>query len=253
MSREDPPVEAVPQRLDADAVCERCGTVNPEETLLCKTCGNNLRDQRLRRVAAGGLQAIPEARERTRWLGMLLTVFGILLILWTMFNVDNIETWLVQGFKVAQSGGGPDPEALWQSSGTKIYDELAQELDANPITEAEIGQALQQGPVAGKLAGRYFLREPGALRDTVIGSALVRREGDTIYFVARIGPNAEVRGEAFLKGATSLETRVAGARVNGEFLDVFGSAVRNKEGGYACYGLVGPNDEEYSGSAYPVP
>ena len=42
------------EHLDADAVCEACDTVNPEGTLLCKTCGNNLRDQRARRMKAGG-------------------------------------------------------------------------------------------------------------------------------------------------------------------------------------------------------
>ena len=42
------------ERLDADAVCGSCGTVNPEDTLLCKSCGNNLRDQRQTRIAVDG-------------------------------------------------------------------------------------------------------------------------------------------------------------------------------------------------------
>ncbi|MCX5757207.1 MAG: hypothetical protein NTU83_01615, partial [Candidatus Hydrogenedentes bacterium] len=50
MMEEGPQPQVDIERIDADAVCEKCGTVNPEETLLCKTCGNNLRDQRLHRV-----------------------------------------------------------------------------------------------------------------------------------------------------------------------------------------------------------
>ena len=38
--------------IEADAVCAQCGSANPEGTLICKTCGNNLRDQRLMRIAA---------------------------------------------------------------------------------------------------------------------------------------------------------------------------------------------------------
>ena len=46
--------EAV-EHLDADAVCEPCGNVNPEGTLLCKTCGNNLRDM-IQAIEAGQVE-----------------------------------------------------------------------------------------------------------------------------------------------------------------------------------------------------
>ena len=39
MSDEGPGADIPIQRLEADAVCEQCGTVNPEDTLLCKKCG----------------------------------------------------------------------------------------------------------------------------------------------------------------------------------------------------------------------
>jgi len=41
--------------IEADAVCAQCGSANPEGTLICKTCGNNLRDQRMLRITADQL------------------------------------------------------------------------------------------------------------------------------------------------------------------------------------------------------
>jgi hypothetical protein len=76
--------------IDADAVCEQCSTVNPAGTLLCKTCGNNLRDQRMRRLAADeGMEAVHASDRPIRMLTGLLVVLGLLAILWAAINVYN--------------------------------------------------------------------------------------------------------------------------------------------------------------------
>ena len=51
MAERNVPRQHSAERVDADAVCARCGAVNPEDSLLCKVCGNFLRDLRGRRLA----------------------------------------------------------------------------------------------------------------------------------------------------------------------------------------------------------
>ena len=67
--------------IDADTVCEKCATVNPEETLLCKSCGNNLRDQRIERMARGGAIELGDVGEsKFRILTGVLITIGFVLI-----------------------------------------------------------------------------------------------------------------------------------------------------------------------------
>ena len=82
--------------LDADAVCGACGTVNPEGTLICKQCGNNLRDQRHQRMHAADAEiGVDTAQSRRRIIDIGLGVFGILVVAWAVINVlnGNIDRW----------------------------------------------------------------------------------------------------------------------------------------------------------------
>ena len=87
------------ERIDADAVCIKCGTVNPEDTFLCKVCGNNLREQRARRVS-GATEVDIDAFEdsRSQWLRRALLAMAILYVVWVAINVsnNNIEEWLLR-------------------------------------------------------------------------------------------------------------------------------------------------------------
>jgi hypothetical protein len=254
MSQEVPGADIPVQHLEADAVCEQCGTVNPEDTLLCKKCGNNLRDQRLQRVAAGALEAPPRVRISPQALRALLALFAILVVLWVVLNVNNIEEFLVEGFKAAEaSDGAVDADYFWDSRDSERYASLLAELDSNPITDEEIQAAMESVPRRGEFEGRYCIQRSSAFRESVIGEALVKKEGDILYFVARIAPDVELRGEAQSKGLSSLETRFAGAKIGeDEFMDIFGSAIWNREGGYTCYGLAGPDDREFAAVAYQI-
>ncbi|HOJ68818.1 MAG TPA: hypothetical protein PLH06_08470, partial [Candidatus Hydrogenedentes bacterium] len=80
------------QVLDADAVCAQCGMVNPEGTLLCKNCGNNLRDQRMLRLQADeALQGRETAAEqRNTFLRNALGVLGVLVLLYLGLNASSL-------------------------------------------------------------------------------------------------------------------------------------------------------------------
>lgn len=96
----------VVEHLDADAVCELCGNVNPEGTLLCKQCGNNLRDQRSRRMhTTGGPTSVVESSfSISRIVRGVVIVFGICAVLWVALEaVSTIETWLMSGVQSAGS------------------------------------------------------------------------------------------------------------------------------------------------------
>jgi hypothetical protein len=200
------------------------------------------------------IEGVPRRRVHPQALRVMLALFAILLILWVVLNVNNIERFLVEGFRAAEATDDQvDADYFWDSGESKRYESLLAELDANPITDEEIAAAMESISPRGEFEGRYCIKRSGGFRDSVIGEALVQKDGETLYFVARVAPNVEIRGEALAKGLSSLETRLAGAKVGGgEFLDVFGAAVWNRDGGYACYGLAGPDDSEYAAVAYLV-
>ena len=112
------------EQLDADAVCEQCGSVNPEETFICKVCGNNLRDQRARRIA--GEQGVPPGVaetpiNRVRLFTGLLTALGIITILAAVIFIQDIETWLASAQATEDFS---DMASLWQGQSSQIFDEL---------------------------------------------------------------------------------------------------------------------------------
>ncbi len=247
--RQNIPVE----RIDADAVCERCGSVNPEDTLLCKTCGNNLRDQRARRMAPDAALDIGEVKpSRGVYVRGLLAVLGILVLIWFAVNASRIEDFMVQ----AQTAKTGDATSYWNGPQSKEFDKLAKELAASPITPEEREQAMKQpAAVSDSYDGRYVLTQKGQLREIPVGQAIVRQEGETIRFVAVLErTGGELRGEAKPEGAARIAARdTAGYLLNGQYYGASGFAAPVATGGLECLGLCDIAEDAFSGNAYRVP
>jgi len=252
--------EASGHRLDADAFCMVCSSVNPEGTLICKTCGNNLRDQKAQRVAgtAGGEGELLLEPERTAWLPKALVLLAILVVIWTALNLQDIENWLV-GAQAADLTSG---QAYWEGSNSAVLDEMAQQLETSSLTVAEKEQAqhdLEDNPHAipppGSYDGHYLLVRPGGIPGEY-GEAVVRQVDDErVLFVARLSRGrGEVRGEAYFEGASSLSSRnTAGLMINGRYYGAMGVATYGGPIWYNCYGACELNsDTNYSAVAIRV-
>lgn len=225
-----------PQQVDADAVCVVCNEVNPEGTLLCKQCGNNLRDQRARRIADG--QAVDEmlGERRPSWLRGALTVLGILIVLWTTLNVNRIEGWLVS----AQAAGGA--QAIWEGSDSAVYEALKRDMVRYPLSDEE-KEAARSVPASGDtLDGRYvIMRKAQATSfgfDPVLGEANVKTDGDRVLFVVYFsGEDMEIRGTArFERGNMLVVRETAVVRVGNDYYLASGVSRIKDDGGYECFG-----------------
>lgn len=237
--------------IDADAVCEQCSTVNPPGTLLCKMCGNNLRDQRTRRLSGeGAVVPVQESIRPRRVLSSLLIVLGLLVVLWVAFNVATIEAMLTQGFE--ESGSANDPESLWTSSAAEPYDALAKELTEHPVTPSETEVALRQFQMTRGFDGRYVLKRSEEPFAPVIGQAIVRTQGDIVHFVANVNSLYELRGEARLTTAAQLEAQFVGVKSGDEYWEAYGVA-QVSPGQFFCGGYAVGSDTLVNVIAYHVP
>ena len=186
------------QNVDADAVCEQCGTVNDEGTLICRVCGQNLRDQRTRRLAgtqspAGQADKI----SRVRLFTGILSGIGILILVIVALSLPRIEASLTNALSEDPINGAL-PGDLGKGPGAAIYDELAADLRDYPSAFKQIKEALDKPVIESSYNGRYVLLRQGALTpERVVGEAALRRRGGLVYFVAQLtSPAVEVRGFA---------------------------------------------------------
>ncbi len=239
---------------DYDAVCEACDEVNPAGTLLCKTCGNNLRDQQQRRFAT---QGVPEMQDESllkqprRFMAALLSVFGILIIIWTMINLvnGNIEDWLTEAHMAGAAAGTSDnAERFWTGETAAVYDDMARALERAPITAEEVAAA-EFGQTGEPTTGRYFLKDGSYAGAAIIGQAYVYCDENEIYFVATIPPGYEIRGTA----SYELQASEVGIRYQGQFATAVGQAQVLGDGSIACYGEAGPESEIYQAVGFYVP
>jgi hypothetical protein len=219
-----------PDRLDADAVCIQCGTVNAEGTLLCKVCGNNLRDQRNRRMTSD--QALEMDRggpKRRSWASLLVFVLSVGLIVSTLFNQDIIVEWLMD----VQGGIQGGPVDLWSGAPGDMLDVLMQDLVENPPTEEAAFAARANPSASGSLEGVYSLFSD----DILVGSASVRVDGEAIYFAVLLAGGDQMRGMAkrqsdyyiVVPGGAALESR-------GDYISIQGVASPQGAGILECVG-----------------
>lgn len=229
-------IDAPLERLDADAVCAECGSVNPEGTLMCKQCGNNLRDQRARRVAAGhAVEEVP-GEGRRGWLRGALTVLGILVVIWTALNAGRIEGWLVNAQDVTGAA------RFWEGPNASVYEELLREMESYPLSKAEM-DAAQTAPAPGDtFAGRYALVRRGQStfmnQSGIVGQAIVREEDNQIYFVAQFRDSeVEVRGTArFERSGVPVARETAGVKMGNGYVVASGIARKLEDGGFEIFG-----------------
>ena len=242
-----PPME----RVDADAVCARCSSINPEDTLICKVCGNNLRDQRLARLSREQkVEDLPDVGERRRWFSGIAAVAGAILVLLVLFNLELIERGLVEILAETDAA----TLGLWSGPTGEALNALAAELTSSPLTDEQVQAAMMSPVVVEDFAGRYVL----AVRDEVdglqpIGEAVVHKEDDQYTFVGRAG-TAEVRGKAYVNnnGFLVADWGAAGYRLGSDEHQVRGAVGHGTDGGLECYGELDEHEASYDFLAYQV-
>jgi len=243
------------QQFDADAVCEQCGSVNEEGTLLCKVCGQNLRDQRARRLSsAQGPEAFESKVSRVRLLTGLLVVLGLLSVVVVVSNIANIEASLVRSLSSDTSG---DFESMWSGSDAGIYDQLQSELDEYPTSRARMEDSLENTVNDRSYNGRYILVRPGRLEvGRVIGEANLMRRGSRAYFVVKLrGETIGIRGYAELEPVGEegelrpVAQDTASVLIDGEEYGGFGFAAKMADGGHR---IVAASDYDGSGTNHEL-
>lgn len=233
-------------KLDADAVCAQCNTVNAEGILLCKVCGNNLRDQRTRRLQADQALDMEHTGQRKRaWLSGVFFVVALLLIISTLLNQEMIVDWVID----AQTPSDSSVAVLWSRDYNDYFQPLLKEIEQAALT-AETAAAALETPVASEeLEGLYALYDG----DHFLGSASFRIEGEEAYFAARLDNGEEARGIARIEAdhfaALPEYTAMTGDR--GQRFSLTGMAMPEGNGVLACKGNNGT--EWLSFTAYRIP
>lgn len=239
--------------LDADAVCEVCGNVNPEGTFICRTCGNNLRDQKARRLAAEVQMLEPDGIRGIQIFRGALVLFGLLIIGWVAINVNQIADTLVG------AGGASDPlNALFESSEAAIYDAMLAEAQALTPSYEQM-EALRQAPLPANGAdGNYVLvRNDYYAGPEIVGTAVARTGADGLRFVAALIGGTHIRGTAVSQGESAFRAdwNTAAARdADGRTYAVTGVAVVQLDGSVECFGQSAAEEPtSYEVVAYRLP
>ncbi len=236
------------EQFDADAVCEQCGTVNDEGTLLCKVCGQNLRDQRAQRLAnAQGVDPFDNRVSRVRLFTGLLSVLGILIVVLAVLNISKIEASLVSFLSPT---GGIEGDNLWSGPNDRIFNDLLRDLKEYPSSSVKMADALENPLDDRSYNGRYVLVRPGRLNvDRIIGEANLSRRADRVYFVVQLRRGSvDIRGYAEVQevGEESRaisESTTAIAIENAEYTG-FGFADKLLAGGHRVYAASDYNESD---------
>ncbi|HOK09537.1 MAG TPA: hypothetical protein PLT82_04645 [Candidatus Hydrogenedens sp.] len=182
------------QKIDADAVCVQCGTVNPEGTLICKTCGNNLRDQKRLRMQAEEQLLVGDELPSPRNIVLgIIAILGTIVIIFAGLNADQIMMWLVSSSEFSFSSESP-----WSGNLGKQLNTMAENLKSQVVASNQIYEAIQKPLNIETMEGTFVI----AVRDVddnyaPVGKALVRSQQDDAYlFVALLDNGAQVRGVA---------------------------------------------------------
>ena len=236
--KDDPFAQEYKEAIDADAVCGQCGRVNPEGTLICKGCGNNLRDQRLLRLAADQLlTGEEEAARRNSLLKTGLTVLGILVVIWFAFNAGGIMG-LVRPGSATDTAGVTDaapaqPEKFWKLE-KSTFEPMVADLKSHFPTESEADTARLNPPSTSSPSGYFALFEKLGTTERFVGAAYAMPQGTEVLFVAQFTDNSELRGHAALgeSAALTADWHTSGLQREGKYFAGAGSAIPETDGTY---------------------
>jgi len=254
---QDPFAQEYKETIDADAVCSQCGKENPEGTLLCRYCGNNLRDQRLMRLAADTMMAGEgKSKERRTFLVGAVTVLGLLFVLWLGINISGFSARLTS---VPENGGAPTvtlrPFVFWDGADAAVYAALERSLNDSFPTASQ-AETVRLNPAANPAPeGTFALYERLGTSMTFIGGAVVKMEGDKYFFAARLLDGSEVRGmgrKDAQAGHFRAEWTDVGIRPNDSYYAGFGALAANPDGGFAIMAGVDFNERTYQAVAYSL-
>lgn len=225
--------------IEADAVCGQCGSVNPEGTLICKTCGNNLRDQRLLRMQADQmLGGEVEVTEKSPFLFRALTILGLLVLLWFGLNAGRIASLLTTAENESYSGAAAlSPSLFWTGPQKDRYEGMLRELTHNFPDRAEADTAKLDSRATGANEGRYAVYEQIGTEVRFVGGAIIKIEDNIWYFAAIINDSIEIRGQALMANEM-LWTKwdESGALYNNAYYALEGMAVLQADGGILVSG-----------------
>jgi ribosomal protein L40E len=234
--------------LDADAVCAQCDEVNPAGTLICRICGNNLRDQRQRRLEAESrLMGEEQGVQAVRWLPGLLTVFGLLLITWLALNVDRVADWLVD------VGSGDTVSYVWSGEEAAVFDAMLAGLRANMVAADQAYSMIQDNASRPGVTGRYVLYNQGTRQ--YVGSAVVEEEAAGARFVAILLNGAELRGHARYMGQEALAVDWAhgGGEAGGDKFSIHGVTTASGPCRFEGFGESTLSGQVFAFDAYCIP
>ncbi len=234
---------------EADAVCQECGTVNPEGTLMCRQCGNNLREQRLRRTAeAQHLLNLPDEKPRKReYVYAALTVIVIVLLLGFVLSADRIANWMI----ASAADGAAATEDLWTGPDAGILNALQRRLEKSPVS-ADLPRVSVFVDGEIDLSGRFIIESPGASGNPVVGSAITEQSGPDVYFVALFANGVEVRGLGTVDGAGNVQCFDASMLQDGEKTGAFGYARPAPDGSLTCNAQTDESDAALTATLHRV-
>lgn len=230
------------EKLDADAVCAQCNTVNAEGTLLCKVCGNNLRDQRYRRMQADQAMDLEHTGQRRKtWLSGVFFVLAIGLIVSTLMNQEMIVAWLIQD-------EAPSTDLLWTGEYEAYFQPMFEEIDAAALTAETATAAVQNIAPGNALEGVYALFDG----ESFLGTASFRIEGEDAYFAARLENGREVRGLARLEANNYIAIPdFSGIDDRGGITPISGVAIPQENGAVECMGDDGEKRSSFMAFRLP--
>lgn len=230
------------EKLDADAVCAQCNTVNAEGTLLCKVCGNNLRDQRNRRMQADQAMDLEHSGQRRRaWLSGVFFVLALTLIASTLINQELIVEWLIEE-------EAPSTDLLWTGQYNAYFQPMFEEIEATGLTPEAAAAVVENFTPGDTLEGIYALFDG----ETFLGTASFRIEGEDAYFAAKLENDREVRGVARLEANNYIAIPdFSGIDHRGIVTRISGVAIPQENGAVECMGDDGQERSNFM--AYRLP
>ena len=242
--------------IDADAVCSQCGTVNPEGTLLCKKCGNNLRDQRLLRMTADQmLDAEVDGIPKSSFLFKALPILGLLIVLWLGLNAGRISSMLTTAGDTSGSYTiSSRPQVFWEGTENDIYESLHARLMTRFPSHADAESArLEMTPLTAISDGIYALYERSGTMERFVGAAIVSSQGNVLHYAAQLNGNVEIRGRAMpFDEALAPPWEEAGMLYEGVYYALAGVATLRQDGAVQLSGQCDHNTLEYESVAYKI-